>query len=495
MIQSENTVRHDVDEVCEVVKRFMDSYIRNNVGYMLTGSYATGQANETSDLDVVVICKYTRTIFIESFDFEGFKIQVIGLPLLDIDYIIYRDTKIRKGVYLHQLASGIILSDKRGILGTLKKKCSEIFCKGPQKLSETEIKNLRGKITTRIEDLRGDSDPDDLFYIAVELLQLLVEAIFNINQKWLFSGKSAGRILKKEFPGFHQQMKDSYREVAEGNRAALLGLSCSLVNSIGGELHFTSTSLCTSMAITDYLNIFIPTGADSVKHRISGALCQQFIKYMMTVAPKYGWIRIDWLNEQYPGIFLICHASKDIINDELIPLVDMFSKSLDRTSLAIQASSMSYPYYISPLESFYGEVLKKNVFRLIENLQKNRMVNIHPAILYNILKYFKIRIQEYDCGNEIWKHIVEMYDQNFIYRNSMNPAVILSENIADSLSEYSLKDTVSALIENVVSGCMTYHRQSLLIGLEAQTQSLYRVIRILESIFPDIDFYSIIKTI
>lgn len=78
------------------------------------------------------------------------------MPLLDIDYIIYKDTIVRKGVYLHQIATGIILSDKNGVLKKLKNKCMSIYERGPHKLSEGEIKQLRGKITTRIEDLKGN---------------------------------------------------------------------------------------------------------------------------------------------------------------------------------------------------------------------------------------------------------------------------------------------------------------------------------------------------
>lgn len=488
-----------LNTACEIVKKFMSQYMRNTIGYMLTGSYATEQANATSDIDVVVINQYTRLIFVESFCYEGYKIQIIALPLLDIDYIIYKDAVIRKGVYLHQLATGIILNDKDNILKKLKQKCLSIYNRGPHKLSENEICHLRGKITTRIEDLKGCSNPDELYYIAIELYQFLIDAYFKINQKWIFTGKSAGRILKKEAYDFHELLKSAYIDVSRNDKSKLIRLAEYVLRPIGGTLYFTSTSVCSSLVIGDYLTIFVPTSHSQVNMHLVSALCTQFLHTMNKLAPKYNWIKINWLYGQsnQPGIFLICHSPNKRLNEELLPMIDIFVKSLDKTTLSLQANLMEYPYLYSPLDGIRSDKSKFLLYNLIKLLQKYGDIKVFYRIVFNLIKYIWNRMKNELKDNFLstWVHLEEMFYQRENKLIIAKETELYQDLESVQYGSIELPDNLEECLQELMNECINFHKFSLLSTPYAQIQYLHKILQLINSIHIDIDIYIILKKI
>lgn len=504
MDQNNHVLASDaLNSICGIVRRFMSLYMRNAVGYMLTGSYATKQANETSDLDVLVISRYTRSIFVESYCFEGYKVQIIALPMLDIDFIIYKDAIVRKGVYLHQLATGIILKDENQTLKKMKDRCAAIYRRGPHKLSDNEILHLRGKITTRIEDLKGNSNPDDVYYIAIELYQYLIEAYFKINNKWIFSGKSAGRILKTEATDFHDLLKTAYLEIASNNTLTLIKLAENVLYPIGGELHFTSTSVCSSLVIGDYLTIYIPTSYSQGNIHLTSSLCSQFIQTMNKLAPKYNWIKLNWFYGQssQAGIFLICHSSNKNLNEELLPKIDMFVKSLDKTTLSLQANSMEYPYLYSPLDGIKYDKAKLLLYKLIYNLQNSNIALISCNALYQLINYMwkKLNDEFEEYASNIWEDLIGLFSQNTnAYKFIYNEMPIIKQNFDydfDRINSFKLPLEIEKYIDELMSACLYSDISFLLSTPNTQSQFLYKILQLIDSISTEADINAILKDI
>ena len=69
------------------IKLFVNEYFPETPHVLLTGSFNTPFFNESSDLDIILISNWHRDSFVESYDYNGLKMQVIVLPLYDIDCV------------------------------------------------------------------------------------------------------------------------------------------------------------------------------------------------------------------------------------------------------------------------------------------------------------------------------------------------------------------------------------------------------------------------
>ena len=112
----------------EQIKQFIKNYFPNPCGVMITGSFVTKYFNETSDLDVIVLSNLYRNLFIESYLFHGIKIQVIVMPVFDLDSLLLKDLQ-SGGIYIGQLNKGIILKDTNEILHKLQIKIGRASCR------------------------------------------------------------------------------------------------------------------------------------------------------------------------------------------------------------------------------------------------------------------------------------------------------------------------------------------------------------------------------
>ena len=101
------------------------------VGLMLFGSYARGEASESSDVDVLVVLRDLRELRVRG---EIYKVisEHVGKPLTLIDLSLeelLRDDLEVTPLLLNALYDGIIIYDETGILEKLKGKVLELISK------------------------------------------------------------------------------------------------------------------------------------------------------------------------------------------------------------------------------------------------------------------------------------------------------------------------------------------------------------------------------
>lgn len=186
------------------VREFSKEYFPHNYGVMLTGSVLTKNFNSESDIDVIILSNIFRNVFIESYDYDGHKIQAIVMPLYDLDDMICRDCNIG-GIYMHQLYNGYILYDPMRALSRLKSVSSTIYKQGPAQINKFQLNQLRGRITSRLEDLIGNDSMEENVYTMLDLYPRIIALFFQINNTWLFSGKLAAREVQKIDNIFHNK--------------------------------------------------------------------------------------------------------------------------------------------------------------------------------------------------------------------------------------------------------------------------------------------------
>lgn len=412
---------NNLKSIIPIVKRFIDRCFPYNSGIMITGSVLTEYFNEESDVDTVILSNIYRNIFIESYSFEQLKIQVIVLPLYDLDNVIDRDIYIGGGVYVHQLYNGKILYDPLGAFKYLKSKAVKLYKAGPKTISRFQFNQLRSRITSRLEDLRGGNDNDENIFTLLDLYPRIIDLFFQEHNSWIFHGKSASREMKSIDDDFRRQLVESIKLLAlDGDKNAAVKFVSSFLENLGGEVHFSSTREYSEVVDTDILVIFVGDNGNYFLKKQCLAIEKRFLEFMHSHCSDLeivGYYNPDG-RVYRAGLYLICSSSAQRINEEILPLVEMFHIGLYRSNLSDIAKNFYYPYLLSPLGTFGDVSVQKKVIHILYLLNKECPKKESADYCFQLLLQFR-NLKIFDTVNwkSFWKQMYEIFDksQNRIY--------------------------------------------------------------------------------
>lgn len=181
-------------ECLHEIKSFITTYFPNSYAVMVTGSFVTEYFNETSDLDIIILSGLYRNIFIESYLYHGLKMQVIVMPVFDLDSILIKDLQ-NGGIYIGQLNKGKILKDTNDTLKKLQARAQTLYYHGPVPISKYQYDQLRARITTKFEDIKGNDNYEENLFTAIDLYPRIIDLFFKMNNYWSYSSKYACREL------------------------------------------------------------------------------------------------------------------------------------------------------------------------------------------------------------------------------------------------------------------------------------------------------------
>lgn len=362
-----------IKSVLPTLKKFTELYFTHNYGIMLTGSILTEFFNEESDIDVIYLSNLYRNIFIESYRFEDMKIQAIVLPIYDLENVIRRDTDLGNGIYVHQLNTGKIIYDPMGMLGVLKTKVEQVYAKGPNPMSRFQFNQLRSRITSRHEDLKGSNDISDNVFSLFDLYPRITDLFFQEHRHWPFHGKSASREIKRINPGFHSEMIDSIKAlIQEGDKSKAIGFVSKFLNSIGGEIHFYSTREFPNSVSSDSLVIFIADNANPMLKTLAAQTVQEIKNAILSHRDDI--VAISYYNPDgriyRSGTYLICYGACHTLNDDILPRLEMFHLNLYSSSLLPVAKNFYYPYSVNPLDIFGELSQQREIASILMRIQE-----------------------------------------------------------------------------------------------------------------------------
>lgn len=402
----ENNIFLRINKISFVVKNFVELYYPFNYGVMITGSCLTQFFNEESDVDVIILSNLFRKIFIESREMEGYKIQSIVLPVFDLESVICKDKELGGGVYIHQLSNGVILRDPMNLLRKLKTRVQAIYDNGPRPLSRFYCNQLRSRITTRYEDLKGSNNIEENLYILFDLYPKIIELFFSQSNQWKFQGKSAYREIIKLNPEFNSNLiKGIVSLIKFEDRSYILNFVSDFLDKLGGEMHFSSTREVGDSVISNILVIYFSMSDSNVLFQSYITVVQSLITrikqtYNNTSAVCYHYQDNKIYN---PGIYIICSADCNLINEQIIPLVEMFQAGLYRTGKAVIANDMQFPYLISPMDIFGDVNVQHKLISIFDHIRNicpvngefdfciyllDRLRSIFPFNKSDVYKYF-----------------------------------------------------------------------------------------------------------
>lgn len=413
------------------IKTFVNEYFPSSNGILITGSFNTPYFNETSDLDIILISNWHRDSFVESYLYNSLKIQVIVLPLYDIDGIIYRDIARGKGAVISMLAKGLVIQDYNHLLERLKQQCSILYERGPMPIQKEIMDSCRAKITSSIEDIEGTEDLGEQIFSIVEAYNNIVKLFFYKTQLWTYDGKGAAREINFRDKPFHDDYISSLDSYFQShNKQNILCFLKKTLQKCGGELHFNSTRNFKEVCEGNTLVIHIQPCSKDTEYKDVHTLTENFCSFLYKHIKEvncFSFIRPS--NSLYPaGAYIFIIAEHHSFEEYIIPKIRLFHLKDPISMRSGMLDNWQYPFNINPLETFGTSDVQLKVSNYLCNIHSIYMQNsldtspledIEKAI-YTFQHYKHLAIlQSPKNWNRFWNMIFDIYIKTHL--NKMLP--------------------------------------------------------------------------
>lgn len=407
---------------CDVlkVKRFVVEYFPGTKAFMISGSFNTQYFNEYSDYDIVLFSNWHRDVYVESYDFEDAKMQVIVLPLSDLESVLYKEIAEGRGAIIAMLSKGVIVRDSNDFLLKLQTRCLNIYKQGPDIARLKTLDSLRARITTCLEDLEGSKNFNEQVFTLLEAYPNLLRLQQLYNRRWLYTGKSASRELKFLDNNFHHNFVSSLSDFFRTqDKYYLLGFVKSELEKYGGELHFTSTRKFRDKCIENYCIVYIRPCSNDFDFMKAYGIGVQLAEFLMKhlVGLNISVLKYPTSQIYDPGVYVLISGSISCLNDLVLPKIQLFHYGSVFSTLSGMVNNWQYPYNTSPFD-IYSDAHERNVVFALFNkvfLYKNAYkelvrkddLNIELGIML-LLEIKDIRLLE-GANTSLWAYIYSLY--------------------------------------------------------------------------------------
>lgn len=413
------------------VKSFVDEYFPKTSNILITGSFNTPFFNETSDLDIVLISDWHRDTFVEAYEYNGIKMQIIMLPLYDIDGVIYRDIAKGRGAIISMLGKGVIIRDKNNLLKRLNLHCKNLYDRGPVQAKKEVIDRFRAQTTSCIEDLEGTEDFAEQTFTVLEAYNNILRLFLYKKRLWSYNGKAASREIKYRDEAFHYSYISSLDSFfKEHNKKEVLSFLKKTLKDCGGELHFSSTRNYKEVHEGDTLVVHIQNNSADTEchdvHILNDKFCSFLYKHIKEIKC---FSCIYPINGLYPsGAYIIIKAEQSLFEEYIIPKIRLFHLNNPISIHSSMLDNWHYPFNINPIETFGTHNIQEiicNYLCSIHSMYKQNLFNISLAneiqkALY-IFKHYKclICLQEKTLWHNFWEMCFNIYIKTHL--NKMLP--------------------------------------------------------------------------
>lgn len=340
------------EQCIALVNQFIAEYFPNSSGVMLTGSFVSNYFNEFSDLDVILLSVWHRKTFIESYDYNSVKIQIIALPLLDVQGILARDAMSRNGAIISMLSKGQILWDPKGILQNLKTQATALI-KQKRVVSREVLDMERSKLTTLFEDICGLQDHEELVFTIADAMPKALNLYLLSKGAWVHQAKSAARDLRESHDDFLLTYVGAFDKFfIHRDKSAIENLISKVLDSAGGKLHFHSTKRYKDVADADNMVVFVSPRTNDASLESLQNLESAFCAFVDRRLPALQYVSFvlyeDGLFNR--GLYIIVASTRQQLNEHVIPLIHEFHLGNPASVTSGLSQHWNYPFAINPLE-------------------------------------------------------------------------------------------------------------------------------------------------
>lgn len=220
----------------DAAHRIVHEHFPDCLAAFLAFGVLTEHRTSTSDLDIVIVvasgtAPHRRTIRAYGWLVELFVHTLESLPhFFDLDARDQRCT-------LARMCTGCVVRDGAGVAAALQATAQGVIDAGPRALSSAEINRLRYHLTDLLDDLNGARDPDEVVFIAGQLIHQTGGLVLASQRQWRGTGKWMVRQLDATAGEFAERLAHALRTlVVSGQKDELNAVVGAALSLVGGPL-------------------------------------------------------------------------------------------------------------------------------------------------------------------------------------------------------------------------------------------------------------------
>lgn len=220
-------------QVVEIARRFVAARFPTAALVLLCGSWARGDAHEDSDLDLFIVDATVPDLLFEGLCFEEMCIEVCALAPQRVEPFFTRSAQHRSAPVPRQVLDGLVVHGERRYAAQLKNRAQQILSAGPQALDETELLDLRWRLTALLNDL-AHVPIDEVPALAAQCHTQLALAAIDRERGWRGERKTLRRALAEVAPDLVGRLDEGLVAACGGDRQPLLTMGRELLAKLGG---------------------------------------------------------------------------------------------------------------------------------------------------------------------------------------------------------------------------------------------------------------------
>jgi Nucleotidyltransferase domain len=205
-------------------------------GVMATGSRFNGSASPSSDIDLIVIVdrpdrqRRNRVV-------HGLEVELLIHPVEQIERYLQEDRASGQGAMQHMLLTGIVVSERDGVFGRLRKIARHHWLAGPPALAQSALWRVRYQPADMLRDVRDViDDAASAGLLLGELLGDLLDAHYRIARRWRPKRKHLLADLGSWDPAALELAQQAADGSIERRLKACLALSEHVLEPVGGPM-------------------------------------------------------------------------------------------------------------------------------------------------------------------------------------------------------------------------------------------------------------------
>lgn len=207
---------------------------------ILGGSFASGRATPTSDIDLLLLFERVDHAWRETLVHEGRTVELYGHDLATFEYFCRQLDRPGGRIPMAMMViEGVNLLPADSAYAALRRLAQAIYAEGPPPLDAQALARRRYEITTLLEDLSDSAHPGETLAIAAKLYELLADFRLRSRNAWTGLGKHLFRRLHAQSPQFAALLDQAMRTVVtepELGKQRFAAVAASALADFGGPL-------------------------------------------------------------------------------------------------------------------------------------------------------------------------------------------------------------------------------------------------------------------
>jgi Nucleotidyltransferase domain len=201
------------------------------------GSVVRGEGFPSSDLDVVVLFDQVANAWRESFQFEGWPVEVFGHDAQTLAYFVAHDCAGGRPSLAQMISEALVIPAETPASRAIQAWAQDVVATRPAVPTAASLAEDRYGLTDLLDDFRDDRSTAELRSIACKLYPLVCNFVLKTRGHWLGSGKTLPRLLERAAPDLSPLVESAFETFFKtGDRTGVLTVLQRVLEPFGGEL-------------------------------------------------------------------------------------------------------------------------------------------------------------------------------------------------------------------------------------------------------------------